>query len=167
MTSPFNGLWKIDLSRSRQWDWDRQTWIPDQIGREDIRMHVDAEGVLEWHCWAGVDPLAYLSCTATLDGDWAPYTCNEITYATRESEDRRQREGSRIGLPQFEPGMVTAMCKVVRITGSYLLRISRHPTTGELQYYMSNEVTGPDERISIVTSPKGQQVYYRVFNRAG
>ena len=166
MDSRFNGLWKIDLGRSRQWDWSADKWVPDMVEREDIEICL-RNGVLEWDLWAGIDPAVNMYAKVTIDGDWAPYICRELKFATPEGEARRQAEASKLNMPLFRAGETTALLKVIRVTDTYLVRVSRTPDGRTANYIMSTELTGPDERTSILTSPDGQPVYHRIFTRAG
>lgn len=166
MKSPFTGEWTLDFSRSRQWDWDNQCWIPDQIEREDLRLYVEGD-VYDWDLWAGADPAYRLCHSGRIDGDWAPYMCRDIVTKERSGRSAfQQTEASRINKPVFELNKPTAFVRLVRVNDRMIYRIVRNPDHQTPNYVLSTRVIDDDTAIEgFVMAPNGQVCYHRVMTR--
>lgn len=76
--SIFNGVWKIDLDRSKKWDAAAGVYVPDLVGQEIITLKIEA-GVQDYEVLYGDDPVIRMGYTSRYDDPtWVPYAVREI-----------------------------------------------------------------------------------------
>ena len=165
MDSPFNGVWNVNMNESREWHADKERWLPDHVGREVVTVRIDGDRY-DFSLEVGVNPVVHLAYSAELDGDWTPYMCTAIKYpeglGRAETRDPRT-PGANI--PENKVGEPIAYVKMIRVSPTMHVRISRHPDGQTLQYTMTSELTSNNRRVSRVTSPNGVPLICRVADR--
>ncbi len=163
--SPFTGYWKIDYERCRQWDFATNSWAPDKVDREDLRLLIDGD-IYDWDLTVGTDPAYRMVHTSVIDGGWAPYMCRDIVRIDTTDEGDRSDERALINLPKYYAGKPTAYIKIVKITDSFMYRISKG-LDGKPSYVLTTEVIDDGQRITgYLMTPDGQVLYNRTLLRS-
>src|SRR5258708_28754274 len=125
MTSPFNGTWKLDKTRSKEWDWKNSRWIPDQLEDEVLTIFIDGN-IYDWDLKVNIDPEIRLTHSSIIDGDWTPYMCRSITVKdAKKIHPPKPDVGNPLNMVKFGVGQPTAMVKLVKVNDNIIYRVSR------------------------------------------
>lgn len=173
VSSPFNGVWRIDVSRSKVWDDKTQTYLPDEVGDEIITLSIDGDRQ-DYEVLYGSDPTIRLGYTSIHDDPtWVPYEVREIMVA----DDKvvadsvaafRKRinadEGDRFR--RFEVGKAYGLVRTVFVDERTHYRVSKDPDSGEAQSVMLRRMAGDGTSYtSTVLDAEGTVFRVRTFVR--
>jgi hypothetical protein len=130
--SPFNGTWKIDIARSKKWDSQAGTYVPDNVGEEIIKLEI-VDGVQTYEVLYGDDPVIRMGYSSRYDApEWVPYAVREIiSTSNRDQADAvaefRQRIGATEGpnARNFEIGKTYGLVRTVYVDERTHYRISK------------------------------------------
>lgn len=165
MSSPFNGVWDISMDESREWHADKGQWLPDHVEREVVTIAVEGKRY-DFSLEVGVNPVVHLSYSAELDGDWVPYVCTAMDYPKElERAEKLDPRTPGANIPENKVGEPIAYVKMIEVSPTMHVRISRHPDGQTLQYTMTSEMISDNRRVTRVTSADGVPLIYRVAER--
>ncbi|MFE3000855.1 hypothetical protein ACFXG4_38435 [Nocardia sp. NPDC059246] len=164
MSSPFTGVWKINLDESKVWDADKQTWIsPDPVGFEEVTMYV-TDKYYDQEILFGTNPTLRMTVSTAWDGDWVPYMVRDITYPDVNLPKLPKMELGPEAAPEI--GQPYGWVKMMYINDGFHYRLNRANDGNSPTYLMSRRMHD-DERsyTATVSNPSGDVVIQRRFDR--
>jgi hypothetical protein len=166
VTDLFNGEWKIDLRKSKVWDSSLEQWVPDPVGREEVRMTIDGD-LHDYEVICRVNPTYRLGYTVRYNSmAWVPYEVRGVVEdeASRVDDDPDSPgDNRRVPLTVGQPlGLVS----LVKIDDGYHYRISKK-LDGSPDYILQRQITDDGAGFtSTVVWADGHIGIVKVFSRA-
>lgn len=147
MSSPFNGVWRIDVDRSKVWDDASQAYQPDEVGDEIISLTIEGDRQ-EYEVLYGTDPTIRLGYTSIHDDPtWVPYEVREIIGVSDTDTEQsiaafRKRikadDGDRFR--RFEVGKAYGLVRTVYVDERTHYRVSKSAEDGLAQSVMLRRI---------------------------
>jgi hypothetical protein len=174
MSELFNGVWKIDVDRSKVWADEKDEYVPDEIGDEIITIRV-ADGVQDYEVMYGSNPTIRMGYTSRYDApEWVAYEVREVITppgvdAAQSVADfrRRIRADSGDRARSFDVGTPFALVRSVYVDERTHYRVSKSSDDGAAQSVMLRRLAEDGRSyVAAVLTVDGVVYRYRTFVRA-
>jgi hypothetical protein len=168
LSSPFNGVWKINLEKSSVWDAGKQAWIsPDPILVEQVTMFITDE-IYDQTITVGVNPTLHMGYTAVWDGEWVPYMVRDIEPSERPAGAAPHPPMDLGPFSERVVGQPMSWVKMIRINERFHYRLVKAADGHSPSYAMSRGMhDGDNSYLATVLDPAGDAVIHRHFDRIG
>jgi hypothetical protein len=173
MSALFHGLWDLDGAASVVWNSDSRSYVPDEVGRETIRLDI-ADGVQDYEVLYGDDPTIRMGYTARYDDvEWAPYVVREIIESAAGSGEsvaafrRRIKADQGEGQRRFELGANYGNVRIVSVDDRTHYRISRNDDHSPQSCLLRRLAADGSSFTASLMDAEGIVFRTRVFHRTG
>jgi hypothetical protein len=171
--SVFNGVWKIDVGRSKMWDHAKGEYVPELVGQEIITLKI-VDGVQDYEVLYGSDPVIRMGYTTRYDvPEWVPYAVREIVSESSRDEAEavdafRQRIGANQGpnARNFVVGKPYALVRIVYVDERTHYRISKAEDGSPQNVLLRRMAEDGQSYLTVLLDAEGVAHRIRTFARA-